>query len=148
VQLDRRELITIFIGGAAGALARVGLTQLFPTGDGRWPWAVFAINLSGAFLLGYLVRHVEWRGSHRLVRPLLGPGFCGAFTTFSTMQLELLDMLRTGHGWLALAYAAASVLGGLAAVELGTLTVRRLSMVFGVPGDLGVPGESDSEASR
>lgn len=122
---DRLELSVIFIGGAAGALARVGLTQLFPVSAGRWPWAVLAINLAGAFALGYLVRHVEWRGAHRLVRPLLGPGFCGAFTTFSTLQLELLDMLRAGHVWLALGYAAASVLGGLAAVELGMATVHR-----------------------
>jgi CrcB protein len=125
VELDRTELSVIFLGGAAGALARVGLTQLFPVTAGHWPWAVFAINLTGAFLLGYLVRHVQWRGAHRLLRPLLGPGFCGAFTTFSTLQLELLDMLRTGHGWLALAYAIASVLGGLAAVELGNRAVRR-----------------------
>ncbi len=108
---------------------------------------MFLINLAGAFVLGYLVRHVEWRGSHRLVRPLLGPGFCGAFTTFSTMQLELLDMVRAGHGWLALGYAAASLAGGLAAVELGTLTVQRLSLTFGVPEDLGVPGETELEES-
>ena len=124
MNLDRHELTAIFVGGAAGALGRVGLTQLFPTAAGSWPWAVFAINVAGAFLLGYLVSHIAWRGSHRLVRPLLGSGFCGAFTTFSTMQLEFLDMVRTGHGWLALAYAAASVLCGLAAVELGTLTVH------------------------
>ncbi len=86
---------------------------------------MFAINITGAFLLGYLVRHIALRGAHPLARPLLGSGFCGAFTTFSTMQLELLDMVRAGHGWLALAYAAASVICGLAAVELGTLTVRR-----------------------
>jgi CrcB protein len=147
VNLDRSELAVIFLGGAAGALSRVGLTQLFPAAPGNWPWAVFAINLAGAFLLGYLVRHVEWRGSHRLMRPLLGPGFCGAFTTFSTMQLELLDMVRTGHGWLAVAYAAGSVAGGLAAVELGTLTVRGLSLAFGVPHDLQVPGEDDREAA-
>jgi CrcB protein len=125
VKLDRAELSVIFLGGAAGALARVGLTQLFPVAIGHWPWAVFAINLSGACLLGFVVRYVQWRGPHRLLRPLLGPGFCGAFTTFSTLQLELLDMLRAGRGWLALAYAAASVLGGLAAVELGRAAVRR-----------------------
>ncbi len=119
MNLDRRELSAVFIGGAAGALARVGLTQAFPAPVGGWPWAVLAINLVGAGLLGGLTRRSERGTPHRLMRPLLGPGFCGAFTTFSTMQLELLDMLRTGHGWLALAYAAASVLGGLAAVELG-----------------------------
>jgi CrcB protein len=139
--LDRRELSVIFLGGAAGALARVGLTQLFPVAAGHWPWAVFGINLAGAFALGYLVRHVQWRGSHRLVRPLLGPGFCGAFTTFSTLQLELLDMVRDGRTGLALLYVVASVIGGLLAVEAGTLTVARLALRFGVPADLQVPGE-------
>jgi CrcB protein len=139
MNLDRSELAAVFTGGATGALARVGLTQVFPTAAGHWPWAVLAINLGGAFLLGYLVRHVAWRGSHRLVRPLLGPGFCGAFTTFSTMQLELLDMVRAGHGWLALAYVLASVIGGLSAVEAGTLTAHRLSLSFGVPADPGEP---------
>jgi CrcB protein len=127
VNLDRSELTAVFIGGAAGALGRVGLTQLFPAAPGSWPWAVFAINLAGAFLLGYLVRHVARGAAHPLVRPLLGPGFCGAFTTFSTLQLELLDMVRAGHGWLALAYAAASVLGGLLAVSLGTSAAQRLA---------------------
>ena len=55
VTVDRRELGAIFLGGAGGALARVGLTQLFPTADGDWPWAIFLINLSGAFLLGYAI---------------------------------------------------------------------------------------------
>lgn len=142
MQLDRSELGVIFLGGGAGALARVGLsTQLFPTAAGHWPWAVFAINLAGAFALGYLVRHVQWRGSHPLVRPLLGPGFCGAFTTFSTMQLELLDMVRNGYSGLAVLYVVASVLGGLAAVEAGALTVKWLALRFGVPADLDVPGE-------
>ena len=139
--LDRSEVAAIFLGGAAGALARVGLTRLLVSAPGHWPWAVFAINMTGAFLLGYVVTHVQWRGAHRLIRPLLGPGFCGAFTTFATLQLELLDMLRTGHGWLALAYAVASVLGGLLAVEAGTLTVHGLSRAFGSPRPLRGPGE-------
>ena len=146
MNLDRGELAAIFLGGAAGALGRVGLTQLFPTAAHSWPWAVFAINLTGAFLLGYLIRHVEWHGAHRLLRPLLGPGFCGAFTTFSTLQLELLDMVRAGHGGLALGYAAASVLGGLTAVELGALTVRRIPRSCGVPDGRGVAGDGDLEA--
>ena len=143
IRPDRHELAAIFLGGALGALARVGLTQLFPTAPGHWPWAVLAINLSGAFALGYLVRHVQWRGSHRLVRPLLGPGFCGAFTTFATLQLELLDMLSSGRVGLAALYVAVSVLGGLAAVELGTLTVHHLSLRLGLPGEDGMVPAGD-----
>jgi CrcB protein len=141
LHLDRSELGAIFLGGAGGALARVGLTQLFPTHSGQWPWVVLAINLAGAFALGYLVRHVQWRGSHRLIRPLLGPGFCGAFTTFSTLQLELLEMVRDGRTGLAVLYVTVSVIGGLVAVEAGALTVTRLFVRLGIPRDLGVPGE-------
>ncbi len=136
MKLDRSELGVIFLGGAAGALARVGLTQLFPAADGHWPWAVFAINLAGAFLLGYIVRHVQARGSHHLIRPLLGSGFCGAFTTFSTMQLELYEMFRDGHATRGVIYLGASVLLGLAAVEAGALTAQGLTLRLGVPAEM------------
>jgi CrcB protein len=71
------------------------------------------VNLAGAALLGWvLVRAPQWRR-------LIGTGFCGALTTFSTFQLELLRMLDTEHAALALAYGAASVLAGLAVFRLG-----------------------------
>ena len=130
MNLERRELGAIFLGGAAGALARVGLTQLFPTADGNWPWAVFAINISGAFLLGYLVTRLQERlplSTYR--RPLAGTGFCGAYTTFSTMQLELLQMLDRHRYGTAAAYVAASILCGLAAVYLATAMVRRVRIL-------------------
>jgi CrcB protein len=58
-------------------------------------------------------------------RPLLGTGFCGALTTFSTMQLELLGMLDAGRTALAAAYAAASIAAGFLAVTVATNLVRR-----------------------
>jgi CrcB protein len=58
-------------------------------------------------------------------RPFLGTGICGGLTTFSTMQLELLKLLDRGAVGLALGYAAASVVAGLAAVQLTTTAVRR-----------------------
>ena len=58
-------------------------------------------------------------------RPLLGTGFCGALTTFSTVQVELLDMLEAGHAGLAAAYASASIVAGYAAVVLATRLVGR-----------------------
>ena len=60
-----------------------------------WPWVTFAVNVAGAFLLGYFATRLQERlplSAYR--RPLLGTGFCGALTTFSTMQLELLQHAR------------------------------------------------------
>jgi CrcB protein len=58
-------------------------------------------------------------------RPLLGTGLCGALTTFSTLQLELLDLLDSGHAALAAAYAAASLCGGFGVLWLATGAARR-----------------------
>jgi CrcB protein len=123
---DGRELFAIFAGGAIGALARVGLLQ---TGAGTapgWPWVTFAVNIFGAFLLGYFVTRLQERlplSAYR--RPLLGTGFCGAFTTFSTMQVELVTMLDAHRDGLALAYATSSIVLGYSSVQLGTLLARR-----------------------
>ena len=81
-----------------GALARVLLLQVAPTVPGAWPWATFAANVAGTLLLGYCVTRLQERlpvSAYR--RPLLGTGLCGAFTTFSTMQLEVLRMLGAGR---------------------------------------------------
>jgi CrcB protein len=125
--LDRRELGAIFAGGAAGAVLRVVLVRIFPDQAGHWPWITFAINVSGAFVLGYLVTRLQERlplSTYR--RPMLGTGFCGAYTTFSTMQLELLRMLDRHCYGLALGYALASVLAGYLAIFAATALVRRV----------------------
>ena len=113
---DVRELAAVFAGGMLGALARVGLAQGFPHAAGAWPWTTFAVNLAGACLLGWAIARLP-PASYR--RPFVGIGVCGALTTFSTFQLELLLMLDGDRWVLALAYAAASLVGGLAAVRLG-----------------------------
>ncbi len=127
---DRRELGAIFAGGAAGAILRVALARAFPDTAGNWPWITFAINVAGAFLLGYLVTRLQERlplSTYR--RPLLGTGFCGAFTTFSTMQLELLRMLDHHRYGLAAAYAAASALAGYLSIFIATALVRRVRVI-------------------
>jgi len=119
--LDLRELAAIFLGGMAGALARSGLAEAFPSAHDSWPWVTFAVNIAGAALLGYLVTRLQERlplSAYR--RPLLGTGFCGALTTFSTMHLEMLRM-PTG---LAIAYASASITLGFAAVFVTTHLAR------------------------
>ncbi len=124
--MDVRTLAAIFVGGAAGALARVGLGLEFPAPAGSWPWATFAINISGSFLLGYVATRFQSPpvGS-TYHRPLLGTGLCGTYTTFATMQVEILRMLDHGRAGLAAAYASASIIAGLVAVILATGIVRR-----------------------
>ena len=126
MRTDRRELAAIFAGGVIGALARLGLVEALPSTAGQWPWATFAANVVGALALGYFTTRLQERlplSAYR--RPFLGTGLCGALTTFSTLQLELLQMLDHGEGGLAAGYATASVAAGLLAIALTTNLVRR-----------------------
>ena len=112
------------------ALARVGLDQAFPTTDGRWPWITFVINVTGAFVLGALTTRVEKRPpSWPYWRALIGTGFCGAYTTFSTMQVEILEMLEHHRYGLAAGYATASIAAGYTAIWLATAIVRRVRVI-------------------
>jgi CrcB protein len=122
-------MAAIFLGGGLGALARVGLTQIFPARDGTFPWAIFAINVVGAFILGYAITYLQQHHSDPTIpRAFIGIGFCGAFTTFSTMQLQLFEMLKLHDYGTAVAYIAGSLVVGylavLAAVTLASARVR------------------------
>jgi fluoride exporter len=130
MRIDRRELAAIFVGGAVGALVRAGLVQALPDGAPGWPWITFALNVLGAFLLGYFVTRLQERlplSAYR--RPLLGTGFCGALTTFSTMEFELVEMVDAHRVALAVAYAAASLAAGYLAVALASALVRRVRVI-------------------
>jgi fluoride exporter len=125
--IDRRELTAVFVGGALGTLARAGLAIFANPDPGRWPWPTFAVNVVGAFLVGYFTTRLLERlplSSYR--RPLLGTGLCGGLTTFSTMQVETLKMLEHHHYGLAAVYTGASIATGLLAVYLATALVRRV----------------------
>lgn len=126
MRLDRRELAAIFLGGVAGAIARAELAFALPVAPSQWPWATFAVNIVGAALLGYSTTRLQERlPPTQYWRPLIGTGFCGAMTTFSTVQLELLRMLDAGYLGLALAYAVTSIAAGFLAVAVATNLVRR-----------------------
>lgn len=120
--VDRRELGAIFIGGALGALLRAGFAEALPDPGVGWPWATFLVNVAGAALLGYwftTLSHTSYR------RPLLTTGFCGALTTFSTVQVELLEMLDANRVGLAFLYIAVGVAAGLLAAQAATAFARR-----------------------
>jgi CrcB protein len=123
---DRLELAAVFAGGVAGAIARAVVGELLASGGPAWPWATVAVNVAGAFALGYFATRLQERlpvSAYR--RPLLGTGFCGALTTFSTLQVELLRMLDDGRAAQAFGYAAVSLVAGFAALALATNLVRR-----------------------
>jgi CrcB protein len=126
VRVDRSEIAAVFAGGFIGALARAGVVEALPHAAGEWPWATFLVNIAGAFALGYFTTRLQERlpqSAYR--RPFVGTGFCGALTTFSTMQLELLNMLDADRYGLAALYVVASVAAGFAAIALATSLVRR-----------------------
>jgi fluoride exporter len=116
----------ILAGGAAGALTRAGVGRAFPVQAGAWPWATFAVNVAGAFVLAWATtRLAEMVAPTRYWRPLVGTGFCGALTTFSTFQVETIRLARDGHEALGLAYASVSMTVGLGAAIAATVVARR-----------------------
>lgn len=126
-QPDYRELAAVFVGGAIGALARAALSTTVIRDPASWPWPTFIVNVVGAILLGYFTTRLLERlplSSYR--RPLLGTGFCGGLTTFSTMQVETVAMIERGHWVMATAYTTSSIALGLLAVYLTTALVRRV----------------------
>ena len=124
--LDPAVLAVIALGGVAGTEARFALERAFPAGDGAWPLATFGINLAGSFLLGALmVLLTELLTSpHRLLRPFLGVGVLGGFTTFSTAMVEVPELVDDGRPYLALLYLLGSALGALLAAALGVVVAR------------------------
>ena len=124
--LDPGVLAVIALGGVAGAEARFALERAFPAGDGAWPATTFGINLLGSFLLGALMVLLTelLTAPHRLLRPFLGVGVLGGFTTFSTALVEVPELMRAGRPYLALLYLLGSAVGALLAAALGVLLAR------------------------
>ena len=121
---DPRKLAAIYAGGVVGALIRVGLTEAASTSPGQWPWATFVVNMVGALLLGYFFALLRDHPPESLHHPFLGTGVCGTLTTFSTMQLELYEMVDGGYLGLAAAYAAVTIAAGYLCVRLGIALER------------------------
>jgi CrcB protein len=117
------------IGGALGTAARYGLAQWLPAGAGL-PRGTLIANLVGAIILGVLLESLARRGpdlgSLRRARLLIGTGFCGGLTTFSTLAVETDLLVRAHRDGLAAAYAVGSIGAGVALAALGIVVAARV----------------------
>lgn len=121
-------LLVVATGGALGALARYAAGRCWPTAAGTFPWTTFAVNVVGCFLIGVLLVLVsEVFSPHRLIRPLLGTGVLGGFTTFSTYAVDAQRLIEDRHPGTALAYLAATVTAALVAVTVAVRGTRTIA---------------------
>ncbi|KAA0024364.1 fluoride efflux transporter CrcB [Antrihabitans cavernicola] len=118
----------ISVGGGIGALARYGIGHMFPVAAGHVPWSTLAINAIGCFLIGVLmVLITEVWSAHRLLRPFLGVGILGGFTTFSTYTNEIRALFAAGDAVVAMVYLAGTLLAALLAVIAGVALARAVT---------------------
>ena len=121
----QRRALAVMAGGAVGAVARGGVAEAFPVAPGQWPWATFSVNIVGALLLAWVTTFLtEMAPPSRYQRLVIGTGFCGALTTFSTFQVETITLAGDGHAGLAAAYAATSLAAGMIASVGATVVAR------------------------
>lgn len=116
------------VGGGLGALARWAVAEALPHEPGGWPWATLLVNLAGCALLGLLLGLLLARFPDRTwLRPLLGTGVLGGFTTFSTFAVETVQAADAGAWAVTVGYVAVSVLGGVLAAAGGLVLGRALT---------------------
>ncbi|MGW6277686.1 fluoride efflux transporter CrcB [Kribbella sp. NPDC055071] len=112
-----RVLSVVALGGVIGSLARYGLAEAFPHQADGFPWATFATNVLGCFAIGVLLARLTPR-SHPLLRPFLGTGILGGFTTFSTFAVETERLLHV-QMVVAIAYYFCTIAAALLAAFIG-----------------------------
>ncbi|CAL9609775.1 fluoride efflux transporter FluC [Streptomyces sp. enrichment culture] len=140
-------LAAVALGGAAGAAARHAAALWRPGAPDHFPWTTLGVNVLGCALIGVLMVAVtEARTVHPLVRPFLGTGFLGGFTTFSTYAVGGVQLLESGRAGPALALLAGTPVVALAAVWTATAATRRALRVPR-PGLRSVPGTAGPSGS-
>ncbi|GAA2675593.1 MULTISPECIES: CrcB family protein [Actinosynnema] len=111
--------LLVFGGAAVGSVLRFLVDRLLRSRwDTAFPWPTLAVNVVGSFALGLLVGAQPWLWA------LLGAGFCGGLTTYSTFSLENVTLVERGRPWLALGYASLTLVAGIAAAALGWALAR------------------------
>jgi fluoride exporter len=122
-RIHRTVVGAVALGGSLGALARWALAEALPHDAGQFPWATFLTNVLGCLLIGVLmvlmVLVVERWPAQRLVRPFVGTGVLGGFTTFSTYVVDTRSLVAADHAGLAAGYLFGTLVVGLLAVAAG-----------------------------
>jgi len=128
LRAPRSILAAISAGGAIGAIIRWAIGTAFPAPATGFPWATFAINVSGCALIGLLMVLVtDVYTQQRLLRPFLGVGILGGYTTFSTYIVDIQRLVDEGAGSIGLLYLAATLIAALLATS-GAIAATRLAL--------------------
>jgi CrcB protein len=124
---DAGLLAVVAAGGVLGSLARYAVGLALPHVSGAFAWSTFLVNVTGSLAMGVLVVWVlSMDRPHPWLRPFLGVGVLGGWTTFSSYALDTHAMVQAGHGPVAAAYLVGSLVAGLVAVGLGVTLGERL----------------------
>lgn len=130
---------SISSGGALGAMTRKGLSVAVPHSPGGMPLATIGINISGCLLIGILMVLLDqaWR-EPRLLRPFLGVGILGGYTTFSTYAVDIQQAIAQGSPRMAAGYLGLTIVTTMLAVVVGTVVARGLLSIQARRGRSGV----------
>lgn len=128
---DRWDIVLVIaVGGALGSVGRWGLGEVLPHSERGIPWATMVENLSGGFALGVLMVFViDLWPTTRYVRPFIGVGVLGGYTTFSTYMLDARTLIAGGQVPLAATYAFGTLIVGLLAVWAGISLARLVAVL-------------------
>jgi CrcB protein len=123
--LSPATIVAIALGGALGTVARYLLDATFTDSPDHFPTTTLIINLSGSLAIGFLVPLVDnFTARAPLARPFLIIGILGGWTTYSTLAVDAVTLAKDGHAATAILSVAATLVGGLALVVVGTAAGR------------------------
>jgi CrcB protein len=125
----QKRIAVIAAGGMVGSSARYGVGVALPTAAGHLPLGTLLVNISGCLLIGILmVLIVDVWSAHPLVRPFLGVGVLGGYTTFSAATVEVQGLITAGRTGLALGYLVGTAVAAVAAVQVGVILTRAVAL--------------------